>query len=227
MPFSAFQAATIAYTGRKALASLGREWGVEVAAVDSSPELQAGKLIFGRVDPGKTIGDRGTQQYAEGAYANFVQAVVGSIGLHGNYTDTRTFVEAFVLSRTLDVSKIFEIVEPQREVAALCKREHMEAPVHRLIAESGRKTNSPIFVVGLYSGQEKLGEAQASNLKAAERMVCFQIVCPVLNQQKAASNALKGWYLFEDKSFTISGVTLEGPSQKHLPARIDTGDVIV
>lgn len=42
----------------------------------------------------------------------------------------------------------------------------------RLLKETGRFSNSPIFVVGIYSGADKLGEAFGSSLKMAEYRVC-------------------------------------------------------
>lgn len=41
----------------------------------------------------------------------------------------------------------------------------------RLLKETGRFSNSPVFVVGIYSGQDKLGEGFGSSLKMAEYRV--------------------------------------------------------
>ena len=38
----------------------------------------------------------------------------------------------------------------------------------RLLKETGRLSISPVFVVGIYSGGEKLGEGFGSSLKIAE-----------------------------------------------------------
>jgi large subunit ribosomal protein L44 len=43
-----------------------------------------------------------------------------------------------------------------------------EIPVSRLLKETGRFSNSPVFVVGVYSGAEQLGEGFGSSLKMAE-----------------------------------------------------------
>jgi large subunit ribosomal protein L44 len=40
--------------------------------------------------------------------------------------------------------------------------------VPRLLKETGRYSNSPIFVVGIFSGADKLGEGFGSSLKMAE-----------------------------------------------------------
>ena len=41
----------------------------------------------------------------------------------------------------------------------------------RLLKETGRLSNSPVFVVGVYSGIEQLGEGFGSSLKMAEYRV--------------------------------------------------------
>ena len=41
----------------------------------------------------------------------------------------------------------------------------------RLLKETGRFSNSPIFVVGIYSGPDQLGEGFGSSLRMAEYRV--------------------------------------------------------
>ena len=41
----------------------------------------------------------------------------------------------------------------------------------RLLKETGRFSNSPIFVVGIYSGADQLGEGFGSSLRMAEYRV--------------------------------------------------------
>lgn len=53
----------------------------------------------------------------------------------------------------------------------LCSRQKLKPPVSRLIAETGRCSSSPLFVVGVYSGHEKLGEGHGSSLKEAKHIV--------------------------------------------------------
>ena len=43
--------------------------------------------------------------------------------------------------------------------------------IPRLLSETGRFSNSPIFVVGVYSGADKLGEGFGASLKMAEYRV--------------------------------------------------------
>lgn len=46
-----------------------------------------------------------------------------------------------------------------------------ERPISRLLKETGRLSNSPMFVVGIYSGADKLGEGFGTSLKMAEYRV--------------------------------------------------------
>ena len=46
-----------------------------------------------------------------------------------------------------------------------------ERPVSRLLKETGRMSNSPMFVVGIYTGEDKLGEGFGSSLRMAEYRV--------------------------------------------------------
>jgi large subunit ribosomal protein L44 len=42
------------------------------------------------------------------------------------------------------------------------------------LSETGRFSNSPVFVVGVFSGSDKLGEGFGASLKMAEyRVGCF------------------------------------------------------
>lgn len=44
-------------------------------------------------------------------------------------------------------------------------------PPSRLLKETGRLSNSPVFIVGIYSGADKLGEGFGSSLRMAEYRV--------------------------------------------------------
>jgi large subunit ribosomal protein L44 len=87
----------------------------------------------------------------------------------------------------------------------------------RLLKETGRFSVSPVFVVGIYSGQDKLGEGFGSSLSMAEFRVRVSYsvshLCS-LTQIKAAEDALQRLYL-----------TRTPPDQLRLPSQTFTGDV--
>ena len=46
----------------------------------------------------------------------------------------------------------------------------------RLLKETGRLSISPVFVVGIYSGADQLGEGFGSSLKMAEFRVSLSVI---------------------------------------------------
>ncbi|KAJ6256909.1 54S ribosomal protein L3 [Drechslerella dactyloides] len=150
----------------------------------------------------------------EAAMANFVRATVGGVYLHaGGLLATKGFVSAHILSRKLDVDKLFQFEQPTRELSRLCVREGFHQPIARLEKETGRYSRHPVFIVGVYSGEEKLGEGQGGSLPEAKI--------------KAAISALKGWYLYSP----VTGVDLPSktdgePEAPFSPSFIDVGDVV-
>lgn len=238
LPYRVLKNALISYVGWKTLADIGRGWGVEGSprqelTVNSrvhkptkpskapSPEEVDSMLQLNRVESGHVKGKRSDQQdenkqYLERAYGEFVRAVVAGVHIHVGPAGVRQFIDHHFLSRQLDLINTFKVNQPQRELSFLCAREGLERPTTRLIAETGRRTNAPVFIVGVFSGQDKLGEGQASSLKEAEYL--------------AQNNAMKAWYLFEDRSATMPFVTIEdeiSAGTGYRPAMVDVGDVIV
>jgi len=86
-----------------------------------------------------------------------------------------------------------------------------------LLKETGRFSAAPVFVVGIYSGQDKLGEGFGSSLSMAEFRV--RILSSVLHDRplmhfQAAEDALQRLYL-----------TRTPLDQLQLPSQTFTGDV--
>ncbi|KAJ1333414.1 large subunit ribosomal protein L44 [Microdochium nivale] len=147
------------------------------------------------------------------AHANMVRAVIGAIYLHHGRDAAHDFVKAHVLARRLDLSNLFEFKLPTRELARLCAREDFEAPVARMLNETGRMSRTPVYVVGIFSGHDKLGEGTGPSLDSA-RIV-------------AAINALKSWYLYSpgDRVPVPSDTFLEDATPWK-PAYVDIGEII-
>jgi large subunit ribosomal protein L44 len=70
-----------------------------------------------------------------------------------------------------------------------CTFSSAELTYTRLLKETGRYSNSPVFVVGIYSGEDKLGEGFGSSLKMAE--------------YRAAEDALHRLYLTQTPSHAL------------------------
>jgi dsRNA-specific ribonuclease len=148
------------------------------------------------------------------ASTNFVLALAGALYLHLGRSAVKTFFKDHILSRNLDISKLFTFKVPNRDLLLLCRREGFETPVPRLISETGRLSSHPVFVVGVYSGLDKLGEGAGGSIKEAKT--------------RAMVAALKGWYLYSPVEFVkpseVESVT--SGTKKWVPNLVDCGEVI-
>ncbi|KAJ5481992.1 Double-stranded RNA-binding [Penicillium sp. IBT 31633x] len=178
------------------------------------------KTVTSKIFYDDEFGDplKGTTQSAAGvtaeqASAEFVRAVMGSIYLHAGRAAAKRFFEQHFLSRHLNISELFNFQAPARDLTRLCARESFERPVAKVISETGRKSRHPVFVVGIFSGQDKLGEgAGASLIEARER---------------AAVAALKGWYLYSPLTVRVPSAMEEPSAAAWKPVHVDLGEVIV
>ncbi|KAB5594882.1 60S ribosomal protein l3 [Ceratobasidium theobromae] len=167
LPTLALKAAVSAYVGPKTASQVAEGWGavplVRWRRMSSSPTRQA--------------------IYHEDAMASVARAVVGLVyHAHGSSIDeARKFVHAHFLSREFDMRALLKFGDPKLMLIHTTRKYQREPPVSRLLQESGRMSNSPTFVVGVFSGQEKLGEGFGSSLKMAE--------------YRAAENAMHRLYL--------------------------------
>lgn len=168
---------------------------------------------FGDQIKGAVTTGAGSGVTAELASATFVRAVMGAIYLHAGRPAAKRFFEQHFLSRHLNISELFNFSQPARDLARLCARENFEPPVAKIVSETGRKSRHPVFVVGIFSGQDKLGEgAGASLLEARER---------------AALAALKGWYLYSPLNARVPSSMEEEGAAPWKPVYVDLGEVIV
>lgn len=219
LPYKVVKNTLNSFAGWKTLASVCKGWGVETDSHEPSSTTRASssdaKLQMRRVPKGQTKEVVNGAKYQDEAYANFVRSVIGAVHIHAGPQGVRQFIDHHILSRDLDILRSFRVSEPGRELSHLCLREGLDRPTTRLIAESGRRTNSPVFVQAVYTGQEKLSEGQGASLKESKFI--------------AESNALKSWLMFEDRQATLSSTRLENDSQAlaFKPAMVDTGDIIV
>jgi dsRNA-specific ribonuclease len=67
---------------------------------------------------------------------------------------------------------------PSYIFSTLLTLEHATNTAHRLLRETGRLSSTPIFVVGVFTGKDKLGEGFGSSLKMAEYRVRLKRPCP-------------------------------------------------
>lgn len=207
LPTEVFKAAVGAFVSHPALAAVGREWGVEHAFAPTA-DVDAGLLQFARLAPGADpFRHRGTAVPLETALANHVRAVFGAVYLHEGFAGAKQFFRQHVASRKLNVERIFNFEQPTRELSRLCAREGFELPVARLEAETGRRSRNAVFVVGVYSGNNKMGEGHGGSLDEA--------------RTRAAVNALKGWYLYSPVDKDLPSKTMENPEASFAKSYVD------
>lgn len=168
---------------------------------------------FGDIVEQPKDGEENYNHFQDVAYSSFVQAVVGSIYTHCGRDAARDFVKSHILSRQVAIDRMFEFKLPTRELAMLCAREGFQAPIARLESETGRLSRTPVYIVGIYSGTEKLGEGAGASLNIA--------------RWKASMAALKAWYLYSpgNKVRVPSDMLEEGAKPWKAP-HIDIGEVI-
>lgn len=63
---------------------------------------------------------------------------------------------------------MLKFLDPKKALLEMVKKFDREKPKSRLLKETGRFSNSPVFVVGIFSGADQLGEGFGSSLKMAE-----------------------------------------------------------
>lgn len=150
----------------------------------------------------------------ETASTSFLRALVGALALHAGRPSAVSFHNQHILSRHLDLASLFQFRFSTRDLSRLCAREGFEPPVARLLSETGRRSIAPVFVVGVYSGVDKLGEGAGGSLDEA--------------RNRAATNALRGWYLYRPVEVTkpseVEGV--EGKQRRWIANFIDCGEVV-
>ena len=156
------------------------------------------------VEPGVTL---------ERASTNFVRALIGALYLHCGRSVTGSFYRNHFLSRHLDIASMFQFRQPTRDLSRLCAREGLVSPVARILSETGRQSRHPVFVVGVFSGREKLGEGQGGSLDEA--------------RLRAAISALKGWYLYSPLEVRVPSEVEDGAGKEWEPVLVDGGEVIV
>ena len=171
---------------------------------------------FGEVKP-----RRSKEQDSEGekdttlekASSNFVQAVMGAVYLHAGRAAAKKFYREHFMSRQLNMANLFQFRQPTRDLSRLCAREGFQSPVARMLSETGRKSRHPVYVVGVFSGNDKLGEGAGSSLDEA--------------RTRASVAALKGWYLYSPLEFRVPSETEEPGHRPWNPVHVDTGDIVV
>ncbi|KAJ3059842.1 hypothetical protein HDU98_004137 [Podochytrium sp. JEL0797] len=105
--------------------------------------------------------------------ARVVQQLVGSLYEEQGAKAVNSFITNHIHSRTVDVASHLKLNNnPKQVLRQLLKDQNKQSPVSRMLKETGRLSTNPVFIVGVYSGIDKLGEGYGSSIAMAETRAC-------------------------------------------------------
>ncbi|KAI0295394.1 ribonuclease III domain-containing protein [Multifurca ochricompacta] len=152
LPTRVVKAAVSAYVGPNTCANVAKEVG-------AAPLLRWHRTPSTPLKPAVLHHD---------ALSSIPRSLVALIYQRRSLSFARKFTHQFFLSREVDLRKMLKFRDPKVALAETVAKFGREKPISRLLKETGRFSNSPVFVVGVYSGTEELGEGFGSSLKMAE-----------------------------------------------------------
>ncbi|KAL9713704.1 54S ribosomal protein L3 mitochondrial [Leucoagaricus gongylophorus] len=152
LPTKVWKVAVAAYVGSLTCATIAREMG-------ATPLLRWHRIPKDGSLPATMHDD---------ALASIPRAITGLIYQQRSLPSARQFVHSYFLSRQIDLQGMLKFVEPKKALLEMVRKFGREKPVSRLLKETGRFSNSPVYVVAIFSGADKLGEGSGSSLKMAE-----------------------------------------------------------
>ncbi|KAI5124191.1 hypothetical protein M0805_005042 [Coniferiporia weirii] len=153
LPTRVLKAAVSAYVGPLTCATIAKEMGATPLLRWNRPDS------LSSVPKPVTLTD---------ALATVPRALTALVYQRRSLPTARKFVHSYFLSRDVDLRPLIKFRDPKMALSRTVSKFQRERPISRLLKETGRLSNSPMFVVGIFSGAEKLGEGFGSSLKMAE-----------------------------------------------------------
>ncbi|KAF9071343.1 hypothetical protein BDP27DRAFT_1219232 [Rhodocollybia butyracea] len=101
------------------------------------------------------------------ALASIPRALTALVYNQRSLPSARKFVHSYFLSREVDLRGMIKFLDPKKALLEMVKKFVFNSS-SRLLKETGRYSNTPVFVVGIFSGEDQLGEGFGSSLKMAE-----------------------------------------------------------
>lgn len=111
---------------------------------------------------------------SDGQYQNMLgksfNAILGAVYSDQGALAARKLVNSFVISilKSSDIRDFLKLHKPVFILTEILKREGKPRPEARLLKETGRLSHFPTFVMGVYSGDQFLGEGSGSSLSRAK-----------------------------------------------------------
>ncbi|KAI8996566.1 60S ribosomal protein L3 [Trametes punicea] len=152
LPTRVMKAAVSAHVGPTTCANVARELGVlPILRWQRTPTTTASVAVL----------------HAD-ALASVPRALTALVYQYRSLRSARRFVEKLFFSRDVDLRGMIKFRDPKQTLLETVAKFGRERPISRLLKETGRYSNSPVFVVGIFSGADQLGEGFGSSLKMAE-----------------------------------------------------------
>ncbi|CAG8441709.1 1439_t:CDS:2 [Ambispora gerdemannii] len=146
MPLPALEEVVKLYTGQQTLLSFGKEVGLSLVIrwekITDLKKAQQSKQARDTLPPSTT---------PSVALVRSIHAIIGALYQDKGPLAARNFVHSYLLSREVKIDLVYEKTcakLPKRELSLLMQRQGKILPISRMLKETGRNTNSPIFIVG-------------------------------------------------------------------------------
>ncbi|KAG7093657.1 hypothetical protein E1B28_007319 [Marasmius oreades] len=152
LPTRVMKAAVSAHVGPLTCANVAQEMG-------AAPLLRWHRSRGTITKPGVLHSD---------ALASIPRALTALVYQKRSLPSARQFVHSYFLGREVDIRGMIKFLDPKKALLEMVEKFGRARPKSRLLKETGRYSNAPVFVVGIYSGEEQLGEGFGSSLKMAE-----------------------------------------------------------
>ncbi|KAF5351573.1 hypothetical protein D9758_007222 [Tetrapyrgos nigripes] len=102
------------------------------------------------------------------ALASIPRSLTALIYQRRSLPSARQFVQSYFLSREVDIRSMIKFTDPKKALVEMVEKFQREKPKSRLLKETGRYSNAPMFVVGIFCGEEEIGQGFGGSLKMAE-----------------------------------------------------------
>ncbi|KAI0328663.1 60S ribosomal protein L3 [Cubamyces sp. BRFM 1775] len=208
LPTRVMKAAVSAHVGPTTCANLARELGV-------TPILRWQRT--------PTTSSHSAVLHAD-ALASVPRALTALVYQYRSLRSARRFAERFFFSREVDLRGMIKFRDPKQTLLETVAKFGRERPISRLLKETGRYSNSPVFVVGIFSGADQLGEGFGSSLKMAEYRAAEDSLLRLYLTRQPPHLVQLPTSTFPDAKGSI--LELDGPEGAYSPVSMGDSEVL-
>ena len=117
-------------------------------------------------------------------------ALIGAIFKDQGPKSAKKLVHNFIVSQLTDknLDEVVKLQHPRLMLHSILASLGRPKPISRLLSESGRATHFPSFSVGIYSGNNFLGQGTGTSLKRAEQEAMVTVLRSHFEKELAAAS---------------------------------------